>query len=243
MQESHEGIDPAAGRRPQTAVGSHVMNPHVRRSLAAATALLAVGTLAACGSDDTTSEGYRGDFEQPGNGANIAPAEDQMLGDLIGTGCAPYLKAHPSGPASFEGMSQVAFATAASRNPQLSQLSKAVSGKLNPGVKFTYMLERGDYTVIAPVDAAFAKLPDDRLDEFRRDTKTLSRTLTYHLLGSQLAPSRLTGKVTTVEGSTIEVTGAGNDMRINGAGVVCGGVKTANATVYLVDQVLTPPEK
>ena len=39
------------------------------------------------------------------------------------------------------------------------------------------------------------------------------------------------------------VTGAGDDIKVNGANVVCGGVETANATVYLVDTVLMPPAK
>jgi uncharacterized surface protein with fasciclin (FAS1) repeats len=37
------------------------------------------------------------------------------------------------------------------------------------------------------------------------------------------------------------VTGSGNSLRVNGANVICGGVQTANATVYLVDSVLMPP--
>jgi uncharacterized surface protein with fasciclin (FAS1) repeats len=39
------------------------------------------------------------------------------------------------------------------------------------------------------------------------------------------------------------VTGSGDDLKVNGANVICGGVRTANATVYLIDQVLMPPAK
>ena len=45
---------------------------------------------------------------------------------------------------------------------------------------------------------------------------------------------------TTVEGGTVTVTGSGDDLKVNDAGVICGGVQTANATVYLIDSVLMP---
>ena len=45
----------------------------------------------------------------------------------------------------------------------------------------------------------------------------------------------------TVQGSTLEVTGSGDALMVNGANVICGGVHTANATVYLIDAVLLPP--
>jgi uncharacterized surface protein with fasciclin (FAS1) repeats len=45
----------------------------------------------------------------------------------------------------------------------------------------------------------------------------------------------------TVQGGEVTVTGMGNNLKVNNAGVVCGGVRTANATVYLIDTVLMPP--
>ena len=44
----------------------------------------------------------------------------------------------------------------------------------------------------------------------------------------------------TVEGGTVDVTGSGDSLKVDNANVVCGGVKTANATVYLIDSVLSP---
>ena len=46
----------------------------------------------------------------------------------------------------------------------------------------------------------------------------------------------------TLQGADLTVTGFGNNLRVNNASVVCGGVQTANATVYLIDTVLTPPD-
>ena len=44
-----------------------------------------------------------------------------------------------------------------------------------------------------------------------------------------------------MQGATLNVTGEGNDLMVNDAGLVCGGVQTANATVYMIDTVLMPP--
>jgi uncharacterized surface protein with fasciclin (FAS1) repeats len=60
------------------------------------------------------------------------------------------------------------------------------------------------------------------------------------VLAGQILPSQIVGTHKTVEGGTLTVTGAGNALKVNGATVICGGVHTANATVYLIDTVLTP---
>jgi len=49
------------------------------------------------------------------------------------------------------------------------------------------------------------------------------------------------GEHTTVQGAALNVTGSGDDIKVNDAGLVCGGIKTANATLYLIDTVLMPP--
>jgi uncharacterized surface protein with fasciclin (FAS1) repeats len=56
----------------------------------------------------------------------------------------------------------------------------------------------------------------------------------------QIAPDAIVGTHTTVQGGTLEVTGSGDNLKVNGANVICGGVHTANATVYLIDSVLMP---
>jgi hypothetical protein len=54
-------------------------------------------------------------------------------------------------------------------------------------------------------------------------------------------PKAVIGDHTTVEGGSLTVTGTGDAIKVNDAGVVCGGIKTANATLYLIDTVLMPP--
>ncbi len=51
----------------------------------------------------------------------------------------------------------------------------------------------------------------------------------------------MVGTHSTVEGASLTVTGSGNDLQVGDAVVVCGGVQTANAVVYMIDTVLMPP--
>ena len=86
--------------------------------------------------------------------ATCAPAA--AAPNLVGPGCADYAAMHSDGPASVTGMSQVPVAVAASNNPELTTLTSAVSGQLNPQVNLVDTLNSGQYTVFAPTDAAFA---------------------------------------------------------------------------------------
>ncbi|GAA0439885.1 cell surface glycolipoprotein Mpt83 [Leifsonia naganoensis] len=163
--------------------------------------------------------------------------------DLVGPGCAAYAKQVPSGAGSVAGMSQDPVATAASNNPLLTTLVAAVSGKLNPKVNLVDTLNGGEFTVFAPVDSAFAKIDAATLDTLKTDAgaDTLSKILTYHVVQGQIAPTDIDGTHKTVEGGDLTVTGSGDSMKVNDASVICGGVHTANATVYLIDSVLMPP--
>jgi uncharacterized surface protein with fasciclin (FAS1) repeats len=169
------------------------------------------------------------------SGAAAAPAA------LVGAGCADYAKAVPTGAGSVEGMALDPVATAASNNPLLTTLVAAVSGKVNPGVDLVNTLNNGEFTVFAPVDSAFAKIDAATMTTLTTDSALLSKILTYHVVPGQLSPTEVVGTHATAEGGTLTVTGSGDNLKVNDATVVCGGVKTKNATVYLIDTVLTPP--
>ncbi|WP_111718471.1 fasciclin domain-containing protein [Homoserinimonas sp. OAct 916] len=178
-----------------------------------------------------------------------APAPSAGMGmsdpaaDLVGPGCAAYAAQVPNGPGSVVGMSTDPVAVAASNNPLLTTLTAAVSGKLNPDVNLVDTLNGSEFTVFAPVDEAFGKLDAATLDSLKtkEGAATLTKILTYHVVPGQLAPDAIDGTHATVEGAKVTVTGSGNDMKVDGANVICGGVHTANATVYLIDSVLMPP--
>ena len=171
--------------------------------------------------------------------ATCAPA--MAAPNLVGSGCSDYAAMHPDGPASVSGMSQDPVAVAASNNPELTTLTAAVSGQLNPQVNLVDTLNSGQYTVFAPTDAAFNKLPASTIDHLKTDANMLKSILTYHVVSGQLSPAQVDGSHNSVEGAPVNVTGGGNGLKVNNAGLVCGGVPTANATVYMIDTVLMPP--
>lgn len=161
--------------------------------------------------------------------------------DLVGPGCASYASQVPSGAGSVAGMAVDPVAVAASNNPLLKTLTAAVSGKLNPKVNLVDTLNGSQFTVFAPVDSAFAKVPAATIDTLKTDDALLSKILTYHVVPGQLTPDQIVGTHKTVEGDSVTVTGTKDALKVDGgSAVICGGVHTANATVYLVDSVLMP---
>lgn len=170
-----------------------------------------------------------------------AAAADDAGSGLVGPGCAAYAEQVPSGPGSVAGMAMSPVAVAASNNPLLTTLTAAVSGKLNPDVNLVDTLNGGQFTVFAPTDAAFAKIDPATIDQLKTNSELLTSILTYHVVPGQASPAAVVGTHKTVQGADLTVTGSGDHLQVNGANVVCGGVKTANATVYLIDTVLMPP--
>jgi uncharacterized surface protein with fasciclin (FAS1) repeats len=132
-------------------------------------------------------------------------------------------------------------ATAASHNPALSSLFSAIQ-KAN---LVETLNNARNITVFAPANSAFQQLPQATLDRTLGDNATLTKILTYHVVGRRIAPTELaSGNFTSLEGATVSTSGSGQDFKINGnAGVVCGNVQTANATVYIIDSLLKPPAK
>ncbi len=222
------------------------MKPRIAITVALAAVAL---TASACGSSSTDAGAGAASSTTSSSSSSAAstPAEtpsETMSADsaaLVGPGCADYAKAVPSGKGSVEGMSKDPVATAASNNPLLKTLVASVSGKLNPKVNLVDTLNNGEFTVFAPVDTAFAKLPAATVKTLMTDDALLSKILTYHVIPGQLDASQIVGTHKTVEGGEVTVSGSGQDLKVDGASaVICGNVKTANATVYLIDTVLTP---
>jgi uncharacterized surface protein with fasciclin (FAS1) repeats len=191
---------------------------------------------AACGSSDegaSTGTATTTTTESTEDGA--------MAAGLVGPGCAGYAEANPSGAGSVEGMAADPVAVAASNNPLLTTLVSAVSGKLNPMVNLVDTLNGSEFTVFAPVDDAFAKIDAATIETLKTDSALLTRILTYHVVPGQLSPEQVVGEQKTVETGTVTVSGSGDSLKVNDANVICGGVRTANATAYLIDSVLMPP--
>ncbi|MCD2441792.1 fasciclin domain-containing protein [Agromyces sp. SYSU K20354] len=214
------------------------------RSTRTALAVFSIAAAAMLGLAGCSSPGGSTADEEPTMSEEATPTEEAMeadpAADLVGPGCAAYAEAVPDGPGSVVGMSTDPVAVAASNNPLLTTLVAAVSGQLNPEVDLVDTLNGDEFTVFAPVDEAFAKIDAATIESLKTDTETLSAILTYHVVPGQLSPDEVVGTQTTVQGGTVEVTGSGDELMVNDAAVVCGGVHTANATVYLIDSVLMP---
>lgn len=213
-------------------------------------ATLSLG-LAACSDDNsadvssaTSAAGSAVSEATSAAASGVSEATDAMSNDkgedLVGPGCAAYADAHPDGPASVAELKNQNIVEAVGNVPELSTLAQALSGKLNPEVDLVPVLKDGEWTVFAPTDDAFSKLDAATVDKLKQDPELLKSILTYHVVKGQAAPADAIGTHTTVNGKDVTVKESGSDIMVNDSKVACGGIKTKNATVYLIDTVLMP---
>ena len=100
----------------------------------------------------------------------------------------------------------------------------------------------GPFTVFAPTNAAFQKLPVETLHAVQDDPKLLATILTYHVVPGALKLADLKpGKLTTVAGIDLEVTRDGDKVLINGSPIAAGDVVATNGVVHVMGDVLLPP--
>ncbi len=184
----------------------------------------AASTTAASGSDDTMAS----------TDDTMAPSSDEAMSPT-GPGCASVPK---DGAGSFAGMAQDPAATAASNNPLLSTLVTAV-GEAGLGDTLN---GPGPFTIFAPTNDAFAKIPAADLEAVLADKDLLTKILTLHVVSGRMSSTELAeaGTVTSLEGSDLTIEQDGDALTANGADVVCQDVPTANATVFIIDTVLMP---
>jgi len=104
----------------------------------------------------------------------------------------------------------------------------------------------GPFTVFAPTDAAFAKLPAGTLATLLKDPKgELTRILTYHVVPGKVMAADITDGMTakTVEGDTLKFTIKDGKVYVNGAQVTTADVPASNGVIHVIDGVLIPPKK
>ncbi|HTF53988.1 MAG TPA: fasciclin domain-containing protein [Pseudonocardia sp.] len=201
----------------------------IKRIVLALSITAAAGGLSACGTSVPSPA-------PTSAAAEAAPAAQAV--PQFGSACSAV---PTSGPGSFSGMATDPVATAASHNPVLSTLVTAVK-KAN---LVDTLNSAQNITVFAPANAAFDKIPPATLNKVLADNATLTKILTYHVVGQKITPAELaSGDFKTLEGASLKTSGSGQDFTINGVSrVICGNVQTANATVYIIDSVLMPPAK
>jgi uncharacterized surface protein with fasciclin (FAS1) repeats len=99
---------------------------------------------------------------------------------------------------------------------------------------------KGPFTVFAPTDAAFAKIPKADLDALLKDKAKLTKVLTYHVVaGKVMAADVKAGKVKTVEGSSLTVT-TKNGVMVDSAKVTATDIVADNGVIHVIDTVIMP---
>jgi len=104
----------------------------------------------------------------------------------------------------------------------------------------------GPFTVFAPTDAAFAKLPAGTLATLLKSPKgELTRILTYHVVPGKVMAADITNGMTakTLEGATLKFTIKNGKVYVNGVQVTTADVPASNGVIHVIDGVLIPPKK
>jgi uncharacterized surface protein with fasciclin (FAS1) repeats len=104
---------------------------------------------------------------------------------------------------------------------------------------------KGPFTVFAPTDAAFAKLPKGTLESLLKDKEALKKILLYHVVAGNVMASDVVKlkDAKTVEGSDVMIEVKDGNVMINNAKVTTADVKASNGVIHIIDTVLLPPAK
>jgi uncharacterized surface protein with fasciclin (FAS1) repeats len=134
----------------------------------------------------------------------------------------------------------VSVADTIAAQPQLSTLNGLVAkAGLTDTLKGT-----GPYTVFAPTNAAFAKVPAKTMDELAKDPAKLKAVLNYHLIpGKLMAADVRNGDSKTVNGANVALSKAGEFVTVEDAMVQTADISATNGVVHVVDAVLIPPAR
>ncbi|TNC20582.1 fasciclin domain-containing protein [Amycolatopsis alkalitolerans] len=210
-------------------------------ALTAAAAL----SVAACGSNSSAGSGSTSSAMAPSSSMAAPMSSSASMGtgvttnaDVFGPACSQLPQG--SAPGSLDSMGPEPVASAASTNPLLTKLVAAV--------KATNLVDtlnsQQAITVFAPADSAFGKLGEEKFNQLAQNPSQLAPILQYHVLPQRYDAKGLqaAGTVQTLntDGGPIKIEGTGDNMTVNGAKVLCGNIPTKNATVFVIDSVLTP---
>ncbi len=102
--------------------------------------------------------------------------------------------------------------------------------------------EEGPWTVFAPNNQAFDVFTQEQLDALLANPAALEDAISYHIVAANLKTSDLENldRVQTIQGSFIEINGAGDSLRVNDAIIKTRNIGANNGTLHIIDRVLTP---
>jgi len=102
---------------------------------------------------------------------------------------------------------------------------------------------KGPFTVFAPTDEAFAKLPKEKLEALLKDKKALTAVLTYHVVPGKVMAADVVklDSAKTVQGQSVNIIAKDGKVMINGANVLKTDIACANGVIHVIDAVILPP--
>jgi uncharacterized surface protein with fasciclin (FAS1) repeats len=187
-------------------------------------------TAAACGSTPSAAPATSASHSHHAMASHHPMAETARFGSDCGMVPA-------TGMGSFHSMSMEPVAAAASHNPLLTNFAKDIKAA---GLTADLNSMRA-ITVFAPANAAFAKLPAAEMTMMHSQA-ALAKILKYHVVSGHVTTADLaSGKpLTSLEGAGLKPSKMGSVYEVNNADIICGNIQTANATLYIINKVLTP---
>ena len=138
-------------------------------------------------------------------------------------------------------MSPVSITDTLAATPELSILNNLV---VKAGLADT-LKGTGPFTVFAPSNAAFAKVPAKTLDDLGKDSAKLSAVLTYHVIPGKVMAGDVknNSNVKTVNGANVAVSKAGDFVTVEDGLVQKADIAASNGVVHIIDSVLLPPAR
>lgn len=134
----------------------------------------------------------------------------------------------------------VSVADTIASKPELSTLSSLV---VKAGLTDT-LKGAGPFTVFAPTNTAFAKIPAKTMEDLSKDPAKLKAVLTYHVIpGKVMAAEIKNGNVKTVNGANLALSKAGDFVTVEDGVVQTADLPATNGVVHIVDSVLIPPAR
>ncbi|MFE3174348.1 fasciclin domain-containing protein [Amycolatopsis sp. NPDC059090] len=196
--------------------------------------------LTACGSSTDNTASSSAPSATPSSAAPMSSSSSGVTTNdqVFGPACSQLPQG--SAPGSLDSMGPQPVASAASTNPLLTKLVAAV--------KATNLVDtlnsQQAITVFAPADPAFNALGDAKFKELAANPTQLAPILQYHVVGKRYDAKGLeqAGTLTSLNaaGGPLKIEGSGDNLTVNGAKILCGNIPTKNATVFVIDKVLTP---
>ena len=102
----------------------------------------------------------------------------------------------------------------------------------------------GPFTVFAPTNAAFAKVPRDQLNALLNDREQLRQVLLYHVIPARVTSGQVVrlNAAKTAQGANVNIAVSGSRVRVNNANVTAVDVNASNGVIHVIDTVLLPPQ-